>query len=153
MTGEGAVAGAAIVGNRQPVVGPDYVDIEVHQALSSDVGRIGAHAVGGVADGTGKSVLRNVRVVLDPAGVGQYLRQIVALGAHGIRAIHAEVGIGKSIGDESPGNRRLTELVVTFQDVEIGRSVGTVGTVSSKFAVVVAVMAVGTEDARPGGAN
>ena len=153
MAGQGAGTSSAIVGNRHAIVRPNHVNVKIHQALSTHVRRIRSHAMSGVADRTGKPILRYVAVMLGPTGIGKNLMQIVTLSAHRVRAIHAQVRIGKSIRHRPSGDRSLTELVVVLKDVRVYRSVGPVGSVTTKLAVVIATVAVRAEDARPRGSR
>src|SRR3974390_1087807 len=104
-----------------------------------------------MTDRTTEAILPDVRAVLEPAGVGEHLIQVVALGAHGVRAVDALVGIWESVGDQLAGNGCLTELVVALQHVREGGAVRSVGPLAAEFTIVVAVVAVATEDARAGG--
>lgn len=112
-----ASVGAAVIGDGSRTVLPNHVRIEIHHALSRNRRRRCAHAVGGVANRTTKTVLGRMKAVLREAGIGENLRQVVALRAHGIRTGHAGVGSRKEIGDDAAGHRRLAELIIALKEV------------------------------------
>src|SRR5208283_2953619 len=107
MAGQRAGVASAIVGNRQAAVGTHHVDVEIYQPLARDVGRRRAYAVSSVTDGAREAVPSNVIVVIAPTGIGEDLRQVVALGAHGVRAVYAQVRIGEGVGDQPSRHRGL----------------------------------------------
>ena len=126
----------------------DDVDIKVDEPLSGDGGVIPAHAVSGVTDRTREAVV-DVPGVLGEASVGEDLRQIVALRAHRVGTIHAEIGARIEIGDKQPGARSLAELITAFKQVCPLGSMRTIRPAAAKLAIVVAVVAVGAKNLRP----
>src|SRR5271155_5352869 len=82
---QAARVGGAVVGDGHGAVGGDDFEIEIHQALAGNCSRLGAHAVGGVANGAGESVLADVAGVLAEAGIVQDPAQVVAFCAQGVR--------------------------------------------------------------------
>ncbi len=83
--------------------------------------------------------------VLHELSVGEET-QVVALAAHSVRPVHAEIRIAVEVGDELTGRDSLTEFVATFEDVSPFGSVWAVGSTAAEFAIVVSIVAVGTED-------
>lgn len=139
---------AMVVGNRNAVIFSDYVRVKIHQPLSADARGICSHTVSTVAYRAAKAVLRYVQAVLREAGVSDNLRQVVTLRAHSIRPGEGQVGSGKKVRDHSTRRRSLAELIVAFEDVRVVRSVRTVRPGAAELAIVVAVVAIGAEDAR-----
>ncbi len=110
--------------------------------------------MGGVTDRAGKSGV-DVEGVLTEAGVRHDVGKVVTLGAQRIRTacrwIHDR---RKKILDRrsrSGGGRKawsyLAELVAPLQNMGEARTVRSVWSAAAEFAVVVAVVAVGTENA------
>lgn len=126
VAGQDARVAAAIVGNRGAVVLSHYVGVKVHEALPGNTRGNRAHSVRRMADRAGKTILRDVVAVLEKTGVCNHIAQAVALGAHAIRPIEAEVWIRKRVGNQSSGRGRLAKLIVVFEDVGIHRTVRTV---------------------------
>src|SRR5580692_3220269 len=89
--------------------------------------------------------------MLVPACISQDITQIVTLSTQSVGPIHAQIRVRKSIRYQTTGCSSLAELVVPFEDVRITRSMRPVRTVTTKFTIVVAVMAIATEDAWTGG--
>ena len=146
-----------VVGDRSPAVGGDYIDIKIHRALTRNGARLCAHSMSRMADRARESVLLNVAGVFTEAGVIHDLVQVVALRAQGIgsatrAALGAQIRVREQIGNERTRDRRLAELIPAFQDVRENRSVRTTGSRPAEFAIVVAVVAVGTQDAGAHGA-
>src|SRR5271169_6053896 len=100
-----------------------------------------------MAHRTGETVLRYVVAVPGEAGVGDDAAETMTLCAHPIRPVQAEIRIGEQVGDHSAGHRGLAELVVVLEDVRIDRPVRTIRPGAAKFTIVVAVVAVGAENA------
>src|SRR5208283_3905547 len=99
VTGQSTGIRGMTVRNWCSTVRCNYVDIEVHQPLTRNVRAGSAHSVPGVAGGTSEAVV-DVPAVLGEARVRNDDAQIVALAAQPVRAIHAEIGVGKQVGDE-----------------------------------------------------
>ncbi len=136
------------IGNGRSLILPDDTDIEIHEPLAGDGGVDRAHAMRSVADGAGEAVLRNVEAVLRPTGIGHDAIQIVAFRAHRVRPLRADIGRWKRVRDRATGYGGLAELIIPFQDVRVDRAVRPVWPGATKFAVIVAGMAIGTEDLR-----
>src|SRR5664279_154247 len=106
--------------------------------------------MGGVTDRTAEPILRHVAVVLGPTGVVENQIQVMTLRTHRIRTVGAQIRVGEGVGHQSSRRQRLAELVIALENMRIHRSMRTVGTVASKFAVVIAIVAVAAEYARSG---
>ena len=148
VTGQSAGICAAAIRNRRAAVRCDYVDIEVDQPLTRDVGIGGAHSVPGVTGRTSEPVV-DVPAVLAETRVRHDETQIVTLATHPVGAIHREIRVGKEIGYELARRGRLRELVATFQDVHELRAVRSVRSGAAEFAVVVTVMTIAAKDLCP----
>jgi len=111
-----------------------------------------AHAVRYMTGGTREAIINMTGVVAE-AGICENLRQVVALAAHGVGAIDAQIGTGIQIRQKPTWGCRLAKFVAAFQNVTESRSVRTVRTDAAEFAIVVAVVTVGTQDARTDGAR
>jgi len=116
-----------------------------------------------MADGTGNTQLRDVDEVAGApvgkceANIRHDPRQVVAFGAKGIRAgtssTGAEIGVRKDILNRrarSCTDCDLAELVSAFQNVAVLRAMGAVGSGAAEFPIVVAVVAIRTEDSGAG---
>src|SRR5215467_2164137 len=145
MTGEGAGAAAAIVGNARTAVWRHDVDIEIHQPLSCAVHLVGCRAVRCVAGGAGES-RADVGSVLGETRVSHDVIQVVALAAEGVRPVVAEIRIWKEIRDRLPRRGRLTEFVTPLQDMGPLRAMRPIWPGAAEFTVVVRVMAIRAED-------
>ena len=148
MAGQSAtvVTAMAVIGNRRAIALPHHVDVKIHQAFARSIRRNRAHAVGCMAHRTGEALPNYVPVVLPEADVSHDVAQIMTLGAHAIGSVEAEVWIGERIRCQSAWCRSLGKLIVVLEDVRVDRSVGTVRPSAAKFAIVVAVVAIGAED-------
>ena len=80
--------------------------------------------------------------MLREAGIGNDLRQVVTLRAHGIRPGEGQVGTRKKIRDHIARHRCLAELIVALQDVRVDRSMRTIRPGAAEFAIVVAVVTI-----------
>ena len=96
---QGAGVGGSIVGDGLRTVGRDDFNIKVYEALPGNHGADTAHSVRGVACGTTEAVV-DVACVVSEAGVGDDLRQIMALPAKAIWPIDAEVRIREEIQNQ-----------------------------------------------------
>ena len=110
-----------------------------------------------VAGGAGESVIDMARMLAE-AGVRNELGKIVAFRAHRIRAIRRRIQnrIGEQIrdgGSRARSGRDLAELVAPLQQMQKLRPMRPVGTGSAELAIVIAVVAVGTENAHAHGAS
>ena len=145
VAGQNTSIAAAVVGNWCAVVLTYNVGIKVHQALARNTRGNRSHAVRRVADRTREAVLRYVVTVLEEGGITYHVAQVVALGAHAIGSVEAEVRIRKSVGNQSAGRRCLAELIIVLKDVRVHRTVRTIRPNAAELAIVVAVMAIGAE--------
>ena len=92
-------------------------------------------------------IVFDVDGVLRPAGVSDDItRQIMALAAHTVRTIHREIRVGVEVGYSLARTRRLAEFIPALQKVGPFGSVRTIRTQAAEFSVVVAVMAIRTEN-------
>ena len=108
------ICGAGI-GNSCSVRGHE-VDIKIDESFPGD-GCVGAiHSVGSMTSGAREAVI-DMTGVLGEARIRDDLVQIVALRAHRVRTVHAEVGTRIEIGDQQPGARSLAEIVAALQNV------------------------------------
>lgn len=134
------------VGDGGSLILPDDTDIEIHQPLAGDGGVDRAYAMRSVADGAGEAVLRNVEAVLRPTGIRHDVIQIVAFRTHRVGPLRADVGRWKRVRDRATGCGGLAELIIPFQDMRVDRTVRPVWPGTTKFAVIVAGVAIGAED-------
>ena len=146
VAGQSAGVAAAIIGDGSAIILSHNVGIEIDQPLARYSRRNRSHAVRGMAGRTGESILRYVVTVPLETGIRYHVGQIVTLGAHAIRSIETEVGIRKSVGDQSAWRRRLAELIIVLEDVRVHRTVRTVRPGASELSVVVAIVTVGAEN-------
>src|SRR5580658_1768808 len=94
VAGQRAGICGAVVGNgRGPILGND-ADIKIHQPLAADIWVDASYAVRGVTYRTAEAG-GDMALVLAEAGVRHDVAQVVALAAHCVRPVHAEVGISK----------------------------------------------------------
>jgi len=96
--------------------------------------------------------------VLTKARVRNDVGEVMALGAHRIRAV--ATGVQRRVRNQIRGNEctrpsrgprscgYLAELVATFKDVKILRPMRSIRPRSTELAIIVAIMTVGAEDAR-----
>ena len=146
MAGECASVAAAVIGNWSAIVLPHHIDVKIYQPFARDTRRNRAHPVRRVADRTGEPILRYVIAMLQEAGVAYHVAQVMALRAHAVRSVQAEVWIRKCIGDQASRRRGLAELVIVLEDVRVHRTVRAVRPRSAEFAIVVAVVTIGAEN-------
>jgi hypothetical protein len=99
MAGESAVASATIVGDRQTIVRPDHIDVEIYQPFSTYIRRRCAHAMRRVTDRARESIGADVLLVPGPTGISQDLLQVMTFATHGVWPIHAEIRIREGVGD------------------------------------------------------
>ncbi len=85
--------------------------------------------------------------VFGKACIGHHLVQIMALRTHRVGAVHAEVGTRIQVGDRQSGRHSLAELVAALQYVRPFRPVRTIRAGATKLAIVIAIVAIGAEDA------
>ena len=146
VAGQSASVATPVIGNRGAIVLSHYIDVEIHQALARHPRGHRTHAVRGMAGRTGEAILRYVVTVMGEARVTDDIAQVMALGAYAVRSVETEIGIGKQICDLSTGCRGLAELIVMLEDVRVDRTVRAVWSESTKFAIVVAVVAIAAKN-------
>ena len=100
-----------------------------------------------MAGGTGEAII-NVPAMFAETCVRQDLIEVVALPAQGIGPVNREIRIGKKVCHPLSRSRSLAQLVATLQNVEEFRSVRAIGSSAAKFPIVIAVVAVGAQNAR-----
>ena len=147
MADERACVRCRVVGNGYRLILSNDADIEVDQAVSRNISTAGSQGVCRVADGARKSVLRNVVSVLRPAGGRENDTQVVALATHAVGALRAQIRIGEGVGHGTARNGRLAHGVVSLEDVRIDGAVWARGPSATKFAIVVAVVAIRAKNA------
>ena len=137
-----ACIGGAVVGDGHASVRSHNLQVEIDQPLAGDVSAPRSHAVRGMTGGTSEAGV-DVAGVLSPTRIlDDLVRQIMALAAHRIGAIDAEIGRGIEVRNALPGARRLTEFVAALQQMVPFRPVWSARTCAAEFAIVVAVVAV-----------
>ena len=136
---------AAVVSNGKAGVRGDHVDVEVHEPLAKGIGAARPNPMRSVTSRTTEAIV-DVGGVLGKAGVLHDVRQVVALPAQRIGAVHTEVRVREKVADQGSRCNRLAELIPTFQDVGPLRSMRPVWPGASKLAIVVTIVAVGAED-------
>lgn len=143
-----ARAARTAVCNQSAAVFSYYVRIKIHQPLPADARGSCAHAVGSVTYRATEAVLGYVQAVLPEAVISDDVGQIMTLRAHRIRTREGQVWIGEQVRDYPARHCGLAELIVALEDVRVDRSVGTVRAGAAELTIVVAIMTIGTEDAR-----
>ncbi len=126
--------------NRTCSVWRDYVDVKIDEPFPGNVRIAATHSVGGMTRGTREAVI-DVPGVLGEARVCDDLVQIVALRAHRVGTVHAEIGAGIEIGDKQPAGGSLAELITAFKKVCPLGTVRSVRSTAAKFAIVIAIVA------------
>jgi hypothetical protein len=152
MAGQTARTGRPAVGDGTLAIRRDHVDVEVHKTLGRNSRHLRASSVRAVAYRAGEAVVDMARVLLE-ATVGHDAGQVVTLGAQRVIAGRREVRRKIQIGDRLSGDRCLAHIVAALENVRILRSMRTVRPRAPELAVVVAVMAIGAEDANAHGAS
>lgn len=148
VTSKAARIGGPRIGNSICSVRRDDVNVKIYEPIPGDIPVAAAHPVGAMARGTRKAII-DMPGVLGKARVAQNLRQVVALPAHRVGTVHAEIRAGIEISDHQPGAHRLAELVAALKKMRPLRAMRTIRPGAAKFAIVIAIVAVGTKDARP----
>lgn len=128
--------------------------IEIHHAHSGDIARRCAHAMCCMTDRARKPGI-DVNRVFAKTDIRHHVAKVVTLGTQGIRPSRRRInnrrekildGRSRS-GEGRQAQCHLAELVATLQDV---RELGTVRPVwasAAEFAVVIAIVAIGAEEA------
>src|SRR5271165_4563651 len=103
-----------------------------------------------VTDRTRDAVVINVILVPAPRDRLHDHVEVVTLGAHSVGTVNGQIGqrIQVDRDGSSRAARSLTAFVVALEDVPILRAMRTVRSGAAKFAVVVTVVAIGTQDLR-----
>ena len=147
MTSQGARVGSAIVRNGSSPIGRNHVDIKIDHSFSGSVSTLRAHAMRGMANGTGEAII-NVPGMFAKGRVSQDLFEVVALAAQCIGPVNSEIRIGEKICHQLPRSRSLAELVATLQNVKVLRSVRSIRPGAAKFPIVITIVAIRAEDSR-----
>lgn len=129
----------------------DHSNVKIHEPFPRNVGVAAPHSMGCMTRGTREAVI-DVPGVLGKACIAENLRQIVALPAKSVGAVHTEIGARIEIGDQQPGARSLAELVTALKNVRPLRTMRTIRSAAAKLAIVIAIVAVGAENLRSHGA-
>lgn len=151
VAGEGTGVRTLVVGDGNPSVGSHHVGIETDQTQHGSIRTAVANAVCRVAGRTTEAGTDMLRV-LGEAGVLHDVREIVTLPTESIRTVRAQVRTPEQVGDHLARRHRLAQLIAALEDVGPLRSMGTAGPGAAEFAVIVAVVAIGTVDLRAHGA-
>src|SRR5437870_4184872 len=152
MTSQSTRIGGAIVRNGSSSVRRNHIDVKIDHSLSGRVSTLRAHTMCGMAGGTREAVI-NVAGVFAKARVAQDLVEVMALAAQRIGSVNCEVWIGEKVCQQLARSWSLADLVATLQNVDKFRPVGTIRPGAAKFAIVLAIVAVSTEDAKSHGAR
>ena len=145
VAGEATRVCSARIGNGSGSVCCDYVDVKIDESLPGNAPAAAAHSVGGMARGTRETIIDMARVLAE-AGIREDLRQVVALRAERVRTVYAEIGAGIEVDDQHSRAGSLAEFVAAFQNVCPLRTMRTIRTGAPKFAIVIAVVAIGAEN-------
>ena len=137
---------SAVVRHRRTRIRCHDIGIKVNQPLARDASVLTTYSMCGVAGRARKPII-NMSRVLAEAGIRENLIQIMALGAQRVRPIHGQIWAREQVSNQLAGRRGLAEFIVTFEQVQILRSVRTVRAAAAEFPIVVAVVAVRAEDA------
>lgn len=148
VAGETAGVGGARIGDGSRSVRPDDIDVKIHEPFARNGCAGAAHAVSGVACGAGKAIIDVPRMFAE-ACICHDLIQVVTLSAKRIRTIDAEIRIGEEVVDQLARRRRLAEFIAALKNVRPLRAMRTIRSQAAKFAIVIAVVAIGAENLRP----
>ena len=106
VTGQRARVGSLVVGDRGAGIRSHDVGVEADQPLARGIRNAIPDAVPRVAGGATESCI-DVLGVFRKTRILQHTGEIVALPAQRIGTIHAEIWIGKQVGDWLPRRDRL----------------------------------------------
>ena len=146
VTGQCASLRSAVVRDWRAAILANHVRVEVHHALAADIRRDRTHSMRRVANGTAETFLPHVQTVFRETRVGENLCQIMALCAQCIRSRHTQIRIREQIRHGAARGGRLAELIIALQNVRINGPMWAIRTGPAKLAIVVAIVAIGTED-------
>ena len=141
VTGQRAGVRSLVVGDRDSCIRSHDVRIEADQSLACRIGAAIPSSVPGVA-GRATEPRLDVLGMLRKTRILQHIGKVVALRAHRIRTIRAEIRIRKQVGDRLPGRHRLAQFITPLQNVSPLRSVRPRRSRASEFAIVVAVVTI-----------
>lgn len=94
MAGQRARVHGTIVGNRCGSILRHHTHVKIHQPLPADIRIDAPYAVRGVTYRTTETSI-DMTLMLVEAGVRHDVTEVVTLAAHGVRPVHAEIGISK----------------------------------------------------------
>ena len=137
---------ASVVGDGRTSIRANHLCVEADQPLPGGIGTAASDTVRRVAGGATETSV-DMPPVLGKAGVLDDVGEVVTLPAQRIRTVRAEVGSREQVGDQLTRRGSLAEFIAAFEDVVPLRSMGADGAGASEFAVVVAVVAIGAENA------
>jgi len=146
MTGQTARIYSLHVGNRDFAIRSNHIKIEIHHPLSRNRCHLGTHSVCRVANRAGKSVV-DVASVLAEASIAHDAGQVVTLGAKGIVASRSQIGREIQVHDRLTRGVRLAHIIAALQDMYVLRAVRAVRPCAAEFPVIIAVMAIGAQNA------
>lgn len=146
----------SIVGYRHQLIWGDNVYVEVDESLSRNRWAGRTHTMRRVAYGARKPFRGDMKIMLRPTSrparrpgscrVRDNNAQVVALRAHRVRALVAQIWRGVSIRDSSTGGGSLRELIIALQNMWVNRTVRSIRTRAAEFAIIVATVAVRAKD-------
>ena len=148
---QGATVRPAVVRDGHAAVRSYDFQVKIDQPLARDVPAARSHAVRAVARRAGEAGVDVARVLAPTRILDDVVRQIMALAAHRIGAIDAEIRRRVEIRNPLPGTRRLAEFIAALQEMVPLGSMRPVRTHAAEFAIVVAVVAVGAVNLRTHG--
>ena len=146
VAGKGARTRGPIVGDARASVWSNDMHVKIHQAFAGTAGAGSADAMGRVTGRAGEAGV-DVRRMLPEAGVGDDLAEVMALRAESIGTVRAQVGIGIQVCDQLARHDGLAGFVTAFQNMGESGTVRPVRTGAPEFPIVIAVVAIGAEDA------
>lgn len=135
---------SVIVGNWIRSIHSHNIGIKVDQPLPGNAGVDPSHAVGGVAGRARKAII-DMPGMLGETRVAYHAIQIVALRAHCVGAIHAEVRSRKQVADQCAGCGSAADFVASLEDMCPSRSMRAIGPQAPEFAVVITVVTIGAQ--------
>ena len=98
---------------------PHDIDVKIHQPFARYTWNYRTHAVCGMASRAGEAILRHVIAVVGEARITHDVGQIMALGAHAIRSVDAEIGLRIQVDSDQRTwtSGRLAVFIIVFQQV------------------------------------
>lgn len=134
------------VGNRGFAIRGNHIKVEIHHPLSGNRRHLGVHAVGRVADRAGKSSV-DVASVLAETRIPHDVGQVVTLSAKGIVTSRSQIGREIQVHDRPTRRGRLAHIIAALQNMRVLRAVRAVRPGAAEFPVIIAVMAIGAQNA------